>query len=404
MALNRKKMYIEKSVLDAALERTEYLFINYDNVVVSFSGGKDSTAALWCAYEVAKKLNRLPLHIQFFDEEAIHPPTIDYVERVRKNPDFHFTWYCLPIKHRNACSNEQPYWYCWNPEKEDVWVRPMPDNVVTEHPAFIKGKSFQENHAGMLMHDFNGKGSICVIQGIRTQESLRRYRVIAKKKNDAFISRKNGFVFSGYPIYDWESNDVWRLVHEKQIDYNRTYDIFNKTSMFGKLLQQRVCPPFGEQPLRGLWLYAECFPQMWEKMLYRVPGVATAWRYSNTALWLKGEKPDFLTWEEMSYQYIQGYSDELRPIVIEGINKVIREHFVKTDIPIHEEDPHPVTGLSWKFICDLAKKADLKGRYRQSVTLNSDKVLAKMKITLDDAVREYCRASYQEKYFAQKSK
>jgi predicted phosphoadenosine phosphosulfate sulfurtransferase len=54
--------------------------------VVSFSGGKDSTAVLNTALVVAKELGRLPLDVVFFDEEAIHPPTIEYVERVRQAP------------------------------------------------------------------------------------------------------------------------------------------------------------------------------------------------------------------------------------------------------------------------------------------------------------------------------
>jgi len=53
------------NVYDAAIKRFEYLFDNFDKVVVSFSGGKDSTVCLNLALEVAKKKNKLPLDVYF---------------------------------------------------------------------------------------------------------------------------------------------------------------------------------------------------------------------------------------------------------------------------------------------------------------------------------------------------
>ena len=86
-----KKKYIDQNVYEKALERIEYLYEVFDDVVVSFSGGKDSTAMLLCAIEVAEKIGRLPVKAVFYDEEAIHPPTIEYVERVRNDPKVDLT-------------------------------------------------------------------------------------------------------------------------------------------------------------------------------------------------------------------------------------------------------------------------------------------------------------------------
>ena len=75
------------------------------------------------------------------------------------------------------------------------------------------------------------------------------------EENDAFIGN-TGNAFFGYPIYDWSSVDVWKLINEYHYDYNKTYDIFNRTDLYNKLLTQRVCPPYGEEPLRGLSLFS----------------------------------------------------------------------------------------------------------------------------------------------------
>ena len=52
------KIYLEKNVLDAAFERLEIIFKNFDNVYFSVSAGKDSSVMVQLANIVAKRLNR----------------------------------------------------------------------------------------------------------------------------------------------------------------------------------------------------------------------------------------------------------------------------------------------------------------------------------------------------------
>ncbi len=58
------KIYLQDNVYEAALKRTERIFNEFENIVVSISGGKDSTATMGIALEVARKLNRLPLKVK----------------------------------------------------------------------------------------------------------------------------------------------------------------------------------------------------------------------------------------------------------------------------------------------------------------------------------------------------
>lgn len=385
----RQKEYIDKNVYDKTLERIRYVYDTFDKVVVSFSGGKDSTVVLNCALKIAKEKNKLPLEVVFFDEEAIHPPTIEYVERVRNQKDINLLWYCLEWKHRNACSNEEPFWYCWEKGKEDIWVRELPANVITSNHKFKKGMAMQD--FSLIMYD-NSYGKVALLTGIRTQESLRRYQTIAKKKNDSYIqsrSEKNN-IYNVHPIYDWSSEDVWLAVHKFDWDYNKTYDIFNQTSMFEDYLHQRVCPPFGEEPLRGLWVYAECFPEMWHKMIARCQGVATAWRYGNTELYSSAKsKPSHLTWREYLNVILDSYDGKTKNDVVKQINMYIRMHFNKTKMELEDELAHPLSGVSWKWLCTIAIRGDFKGRQKSAMLSNGETRLKQLGITLEDARKIY---------------
>lgn len=390
MAKIRKKETLEENVYEMALQRTRYIFESFDKIVVSFSGGKDSTAVLNVALEVAKEKGKLPLEVVFFDEEAIHPPTIEYVRRVSQMPEVDLKWYCLEFKHRNASSNEEPFWYTWEKGKEDLWTRELPKEAITEHPKFYKGLTFQE-FSPMLYPISDGK--IAMLTGIRTEESLRRYRVIAMKKNDAYLNtyaEKGSNQYRAFPVYDWSSDDVWLAVHKFGWDYNKTYDIFNQTSMYGNFLKQRVCPPFGEEPLRGLWIYSECFPEMWHKMLYRVKGVSTAWRYANTELYSNAQKkPDGLTYKEYLKVILDSYDHDYQVMVKRTINTYIKRHKNLTKQNIDDEQAHPVSGLSWRWLCKVAIRGDFKGRQSSDLDNEAIKAQDKLGITKEQAIKMF---------------
>ena len=51
----RKREYTDQNVYKAALDRIRHLYDTFDEVVVSFSGGKDSTATLLCTIILAEE-------------------------------------------------------------------------------------------------------------------------------------------------------------------------------------------------------------------------------------------------------------------------------------------------------------------------------------------------------------
>lgn len=117
------KILLEKDVWEAGLERMNWIFDEFENVVVSFSGGKDSTVIFNLAMKVAKERGRLPLPVLFIDQEAEWNETIEQVRKVMYNPDVRPIWLQMPIKIENGTSFSARYLKCWDEEKPDGWLR-----------------------------------------------------------------------------------------------------------------------------------------------------------------------------------------------------------------------------------------------------------------------------------------
>ncbi len=370
MTVFLKKKNLSQSVYELGLERIRRAYDLFDHVAVSFSGGKDSTVCLHLALEVAAERSRLPLDVIFFDEEAIHPETIKYMRRVSQREDVRLRWLCLPVKHRNACSRKSPYWYPWAYEDRDKWCRELPPEAITELPGFDR-QSIPECNS--LLYP-KSMGSVGAIVGLRAAESLRRYRVVARRVADNFIAQDAHakHVHLVKPVYDWTTDDVWTAPKLFGWDYNRTYDVFQRTGMSRH--QQRVCPPYGEEPLGGLYKYAICWPELWEKMLARVPGAHCAAKYARTPLYAFGGVPSWDPTDDpkkLIERALAHWPEKTRAQITERINVEIRNHYRKTKEPIPAEHPGE-TGVTWKYLYMLAVRGDFKGRRTPTYVKQAD--------------------------------
>lgn len=388
--LYKDREFTQQTVLQAAIERINHIYDVFDKVVVSFSGGKDSTAVLNLVLRVARERNKLPLQVIFFDEEINSPLTLEYVNRIADNADIKLDWYCLPFKHRNGCTmdSKDAWWYCWDVEKKHLWCNEIPERAITEHAAFRKGMMY----ADFINYIFDKSERVAICTGIRSEESPRRQSMAMSKKhlNYIFVDDVHKNISRVIPIYDWTRNDVWLLVKELSLDYNRHYDLMNMTDMNGQYLKQRVTGnPFGEEPLRGAWIYSECFPELFAKMLKRVPGFETAWRYSNTELYLGGTKPSEMLWREYLDLILCGLDADMEFTMRENIKKGLKNHFNKTNDELHDDMPHPYTGFSWKFFCSIALRGDLKGRHIQKAVYQSFKNKATKGLTLAEIKHKF---------------
>jgi predicted phosphoadenosine phosphosulfate sulfurtransferase len=365
-----KKQFVEQDCLSLTLERMEYVFDTFDQVWISFSGGKDSTACLNTALQVATDKKKLPLNVITFDEEAIPPETVDYQQRVCERDDVNFRWYCIPVEHRNACSNKEPYWYPWAPEDRHKWVRDLPATAITT--PLVQKRCGIPDQSGFA-YDAS-KGTVANVMGIRAQESITRLRHIATKKgNRAWVMPPGKFKFvqNCYPIYDWATEDVWLAPELMGWDYNRAYETMSLAGM--PLSLQRVCPPYGEQPLRGLWRYKSCWPELWAKMVDRVHGAATAARYANTDLYgcaIKDDDlPEGMTWRELTMSSMQKLDPRSRKEVAQAIRSCLSQHKNRSGAELPDEIPDPISGFCWKTLYIAAKVGgDKFGRQSQKMS------------------------------------
>lgn len=364
------KKHLDQDVWTLACERMEVLFDRFDHIAVSFSGGKDSTSCLQVAREVGRAKNRLPIHVVFFDEEAIPVQTADYVRRCAQSEDIVLDWYCLPQQHRNACARKSPYWWPWDPDCPELWVRDAPPEGIFHAPWFPMQPPMARLGApdcSIPMFRYDGcewkSATVGLVLGIRAQESLNRLRMVTAKPIDNYMTHLHGGVWKVYPIFDWTTEDVWTAPRKFGWDYNHAYDVMDKAGVTPH--NQRCSPAFGEEPLEKLWTYAVCFPEIWDKMTKRVPGAATAGRYARTQLYAYGglpKKPADASWEDFILSFLWRFDDKERRMVKARVLGFITRHAQLTADPIVDNVPHPLTGISWHFLLMIAMRGDFKGR------------------------------------------
>ena len=127
-----KKEYINMNVFDELQKRFAFLFQEFKNIYISFSGGKDSGVLLNLLLDYRNKYaSDRVIGVFHQDFEAQYTVTTDYITRTFKRLEnesgIDLYWVCLPMATRTALSNYEMYWYPWDDTKQDIWVRPIPE-------------------------------------------------------------------------------------------------------------------------------------------------------------------------------------------------------------------------------------------------------------------------------------
>lgn len=310
--MHKRKEYLGMNVYEALQERLKYIFEEFDNIFVSFSGGKDSGLLLNITLDFQKKYYpNKKIGVFHQDFEAQYTVTTEYVERTfeRIKNDVEPYWVCLPMATRTALSSYQMYWYPWDDTKEEAWVRPMPDhlyviNMKNNPMTTYRYKMHQEDLAKQFgrwyrkSHD--NKKTVCLL-GTRANESLQRFSAFFNKKygynDECWISKLFKDVWAASPMYDWSNNDVWHANYLCGYDYNHLYDLYYKAGLTPD--QMRVASPFNDYAKDSLNLYRVIDPDIWAKLIGRVQGANFACIYGKTRAmgYRKLKLPEGHTWE-----------------------------------------------------------------------------------------------------------
>lgn len=391
------KRSLGMNVLDAAHERIAYVFDNFPRIYVSFSGGKDSTVMLHLVMDEAIKRGR-KVGVLFVDLEGQYKLTIDHIQAMYDlyAANIEPFWVALPIHLRNGVSMYQHHWISWQDGCEEDWIRQPPAMAITDKdffPFYRNIMEFEELVPAFGRWYGGGKLTASFV-GIRTGESLNRWRTIASHKKQTIDGHQwttwvGESLYNIYPIYDWVETDLWAYHGKTGKPYNKLYDRMYQAGL--TLHQMRICQPYGDDQRKGLWLFHLIEPETWARVVARVNGANSGALYAqekgNILGNLKIAKPPGHTWESFA------------TLLLESLPPKTKEHYTnKIAVFIHwwmergypygipdEADPKDEAAKkvpSWRRVCKMLLRNDYWAKglsFTQHKTTAYDKYLKIMK-------------------------
>lgn len=371
------KTYMEIDVLTAAKQRVEWAFDNFDKIYCSFSAGKDSGVMTHLVCEEARKRGR-KIGLFFLDWECQFTHTIDFAEKIYDEYKDCIVpyWVALPIKTWNACSTHEPEWTAWDESKRNLWVREPNKISITDPsklPFWYEGIMFEEFVPTFGQWLAQGEKCACFV-GIRAQESLNRFRTLAREKpmydNKPFTTNVVENVWNVYPIYDWDTSDIWKYHGKTGKSYNKLYDKMHQAGL--SIHQMRICEPFGDESRKGLWLYQVIEPSIWARLVMRVNGANTGKMYSNVRGNVMGNHtitlPEGHNWKSFAESILESTPPKTKEHYKNKIAVYIKwwmKHGYEDGIP--DEAPIKIENAgkapSWRRVCKTLLRNDYWCKY-----------------------------------------
>jgi predicted phosphoadenosine phosphosulfate sulfurtransferase len=302
----------EVDVFDASYKRMDFIWNNFERVYLSLSGGKDSGVMMNLALKYMKEnpdvIRGRKLGIQIMDNEANYDESIEFMQRIidANIEMLDVYWCCLPITLPCTVSAYHIDWQCWGERDKDRWIRPMYDLPyvvnIENHPF---GELFEEDmhydEFWDMFAEWYSQGKSCAnLIGIRTQESLNRFRALMNErkqtvKGEMWTKRNTEHTYNVYPIYDWKVDDVWTATAKYDWDYNKLYDLFYKAGI--PINSMRVASPFMSEAKSSLGLYRVINPHIWARLCARVQGANFVATYGKQLDYKSIKLPDGHTWK-----------------------------------------------------------------------------------------------------------
>lgn len=309
--------------LTASVRRIRWLFREFPRIVVSVSGGKDSTVLYHLALAEAERTNR-KIELFFLDQEAEYQSTVDIMTEWMSHPLVIPRWYQVPLLLTNATSHREVFLRAWWPGEE--WVREKSPLAI----GAIEGRYPQRFYDFFPWIESQAEEPTAFLVGIRQWESLHRQR--ATKGNAGYqhygwsTKTKNPLAFRFYPIYHWQPRYIWKFIADNGVTYNRVYDRMFITDGVN-LSTMRVSNLVHEVAYKSLVRLQEYEPETFDRLQRRLAGVHAAALYAKDQWVYRADTlpPAFATW--------RAYRDYL----LETTPSTHRERFAKR-FARHPED------------------------------------------------------------------
>lgn len=207
------------------IDKIKGILVEYErrnmNHIVSFSGGKDSTAMLLRMIELNYPIDR----IVFADTKYEFPGMIEYIKKIED-------YINMPIEILRTEQNFEDWFYGkWTRGKKEGQIRGFPK--VLEPCYWSRESKFKELNK-------IGKGNYNYI-GIAVDEPKR-------------IREKDGYI---YPLVDWG----W--TEEKCLEYLKEKDLLNPLYEKFSRLGCWWCP---KQSIKSLRVLYNDYPKLWEQL------------------------------------------------------------------------------------------------------------------------------------------
>ncbi len=201
---NRGRLDFIKDEAFTFVQETAQKFIQKNGVgsenqlIVSFSGGKDSTAT---ADVVVKALSNPYITHLFGNTTLEFPLTTEYAERYRKNHPL--------CEFRTAQNTDQNFYEVCKqigpPARMMRWCCSM----------------FKTGPITRVLNRKYGDVQILTFYGIRKNESVSRSKYSRVSENTESVKIQKQTVAS--PIFDWKDVDVWLYLLGEKVDFNDAY-------------------------------------------------------------------------------------------------------------------------------------------------------------------------------------
>lgn len=309
-----RQRYTGETVLQAAQRRIAFLLDHYgERVIVSVSGGKDSTALAHLALaEAARRGLRIGLFI--LDEEVLYESSVNQVDYLMGlfPAATKRLWLQIPFYLTNATSLTQGQLRAWEPGEHKLWMRPKRDFAMKAKPWAEEDERFKTGYSWLDFYGVIQNFERCFhdhafLVGLRAAgESPNRWRAVTKNPvalGDEKVfwgtKRENGNA-TLYPIYDWNFHDVWRYIHETGLKYSKIYDFQLKKGY--PISEMRVSSLIHERAFKSIVDLPEFEPKTYERLTKRIKGIALAQETGKAAKLFRVSKlpKNFKSW--MAYR------------------------------------------------------------------------------------------------------